>query len=587
MRKKVLILVFSLAALAISSYYITKHFLNVSDEFGVIYPFEESLFPPEFPAPKFEWYDLNGDVKSWALSVYTKNGNFRIDTVVDQKEWRPGSEQWQNLKAYSDHNDIVAEISRFIQPEENLKKAMKKISFKVSEDEVGAPILYREIPLPFAFAEKHLDSMSYRLVNVGSEDPPKYAMKKFMVCGNCHSSSDDGKILGLDFDAAHRDKGGYFIAEVEDTIVFDTSKYISWNKLQDSRTFGMFSKISPNGRYVVTTVKDRVMIHNFGFSPDVIPFSQLFFPVNGVLAIYDRYTGKIWELPGASSDEYVQTNAFWTPDGENIVFSRARALPWGEAKTAILIEDEKLKNEFINRERDFKFDICIVPFNNGEGGEAKPVKGASENGMSNYFPAVSPDGKWLVFCKAENYMLLMPDSRLHIVPLKGGKAKKLKCNFWRMNSWHAWSPNSKWLVFSSKGMSSYTDMFLTHIDEKGRASIPVLIETARKEGRAANYPEFMNVDPDFSFAMLYNYVNMDHITRAMMAKDTLLAITYYKQFLAQEQYSLPEEYIFLSNFNYEIGDFKEAERFLLMARQKEPDNPELDYLISRTRRHLR
>ena len=48
--------------------------------------------------------------------------------------------------------------------------------------------------------------------------------------------------------------------------------------------------------------------------------------------------------------------------------------------------------------------------------------------MSNYFPAVSTDGKWLVFCKADNYMLLMPDSRLYIVPLKGGKTRKLECN---------------------------------------------------------------------------------------------------------------------------------------------------------------
>ncbi len=587
MKRKVLILIFSLAILTIPLYFITKHLLNKDDEFGVIYPFRGSLFPPEFPAPKFMWFDDNENVKFWALSVYTKNGDFRIDTVVDKKEWRPGSEQWYNLKTYSEHKEIIAEISRFIESGENLKKSKVKLPFRISEDEVGAPILYREIPLPFAFAEKHLDSMSYRLVNVGSEDPPIYAMRKFMVCGNCHSFSNDGKILGLDFDAAHRDKGGYFIAEIEDTIVFDTSKYISWNKLQDSRTFGIFSKISPNGRYVVTTVKDRVMIHNFGYSPEVIPFSQLFFPVNGVLSIYDRQTGKIWELPGANSSEYVQTNAFWTPDGENIVFARAKALPYEEAKAGILIEDEKLKKEFINQERDFKFDLCIVPFNNGEGGEAKPIKGASENSMSNYFPAVSPDGKWLTFCKAENYMLLMPDSKLYIVPLGGGKAKKLKCNFWRMNSWHAWSPNSKWMVFSSKGLSAYTDMFLTHIDKKGRASIPVLIETARKQGKAANYPEFMNVDPDFTFAMVYNYVNMDHITRAMMAKDTLLAITYYKQFIAQDQYSLPEEYIFLGNFNYELGDFKEAERFYLMAQKKEPDNPKASYLLSQARRRLR
>ena len=587
MKRKWLILIVSLVILTIPAYFITKQIIKNNNEFGIIYPFRESLFPPEFPAPTFTWYDINENTKSWKVSVYTSNGDFSIDTIVDIKEWMPGTEQWYNLKTFSDHKDIIAEISRYIEPEQKLRKAKAKTFFKISVDEVGAPILYREIPLPFAYAEMHLDSMSYRLVNVGSEEPPAYVMKKFMVCGNCHSVSDDGKVIGLDFDAAHRDKGGYFIADIEDTIVFDTSNYISWNKLQDSRTFGMFSKVSPNGRYVATTVKDRVLIHSFGFNPEVIPFSQMFFPVNGVLAIYDRQTGELQELPGANLPEYVQSNAFWTPDGKSIVFSRAKALPFQGDTTETFISDETIKDEFINRERDFKFDVCIVPFNEGKGGQTRPIKGASANGMSNYFPAVSPDGKWLVFCKAENYMLLMPDSKLFIVPIEGGRAKKLQCNFARLNSWHAWSPNSKWIVYSSKGMSVYTDMFLTHIDEKGNASIPVLIDRARKNGRAANYPEFVNVPSDYTFDMVYNYVNMDHINRAMLAKDTLLAMTLYKQFIAQGQYSLPEEYIFLGNFNYELGNYIEAERLYLIAKKKSQYSSHIDYLLHRTYLHLK
>ena len=48
-----------------------------------------------------------------------------------------------------------------------------------------------------------------------------------------------------------------------------------------------------------------------------------------------------------------------------------------------------------------------------------PIEGASHNGMSNFFAKFSPDGKWIVFCKAENYMLLMPDSELYIIPSEG------------------------------------------------------------------------------------------------------------------------------------------------------------------------
>ena len=534
-RKKLILILSALPVIVVVVILLIKNnFLGRSGDLTFIYPFNETLFPPEFPSPTFRWEDKDQLQARWEISLYTDKRDYVIDTVVGSASWQPDSAQWEKLKSRSHQKKIFAQISRV--REDSKKGASSIIHFKVSSEAVGAPILYREVPLPFAYAEKHPDLLSYKLVNVGSYEPPYYTMQKFMVCGNCHSFSTDGGTIGLDFDAALRDKGGYFVAKVKDTIVFDTSNYLSWNKLQKSKTFGMFSKISPDGRYIVTTIKDRVLSWNTGTAPDKIAFSQIFFPVNGVLAVYDRKTKKIWELPGANLPQYVQSNAFWTPDQKNIVFVRAKAFPSDSGGYDMKINDPDIVNQFGSRKRDFKFDICIIPFNNGKGGTAKPVEGASDNGMSNYFPAVSPDGKWLVFCEAKNYMLLNPDSKLYIVPLKGGKARKLRCNLYRMNSWHAWSPNGKWMVFSSKGFSIFTDLFLTHIDDKGNASPPVLIERARREFRAANYPEFVNRDPNKLFTMVYKYVNLDHITRAMVNGDTATAKILYKEFLAQGQY---------------------------------------------------
>ena len=65
-----------------------------------------------------------------------------------------------------------------------------------------------------------------------------------------------------------------------------------------------------------------------------------------------------------------------------------------------------------------------------------------------------------------------------------------------MNSWHSFSPNGRWLVFSSKSRSPYTQMFLTHLDDAGRDSPPILIENATAANRAVNIPEFVNIPPD-------------------------------------------------------------------------------------------
>jgi tetratricopeptide (TPR) repeat protein len=65
-----------------------------------------------------------------------------------------------------------------------------------------------------------------------------------------------------------------------------------------------------------------------------------------------------------------------------------------------------------------------------------------------------------------------------------------------MNSWHSFSPNSRWLVFSSKVNTPYTQMFLTHIDPDGNDSPAVLIPNSTAANRAVNLPEFVNVPYD-------------------------------------------------------------------------------------------
>ena len=94
--------------------------------------------------------------------------------------------------------------------------------------------------------------------------------------------------------------------------------------------------------------------------------------------------------------------------------------------------------EFLQGEKEFRFDLYRIPFNGGKGGRAEPVKGASANGMSNSFPKVSPDGRWIVFVQAKNGQLMRPDSELYIVPAKGGKARRMRstakvrisCDLW-------------------------------------------------------------------------------------------------------------------------------------------------------------
>jgi hypothetical protein len=195
--------------------------------------------------------------------------------------------------------------------------------------------------------------------------------------------------------------------------------------------------MSPNDEFVLSTVKD---VSLFVPSPH-LAFSQLFFPIKGILCVYDRNAGTFAALPGADDPQFVQSNPSWSPDGKYIVFAKARAYKLknisGPRKALLTPEECK---EFLEEGRQFLFDLYRIPFNDGKGGRPEPIEGAFNNGMSNYFAKYLPDGKWIVFCKAETYMLLQPDSELCIIPAEGGKARRLRANTNRMNSWHSFGP---------------------------------------------------------------------------------------------------------------------------------------------------
>ena len=147
-------------------------------------------------------------------------------------------------------------------------------------------------------------------------------------------------------------------------------------------------------------------------------------------------------------------------------------------------------------ERQIQYDLYRIPFHAGRGGMPEPIAGASRNGMSNTFPKVSPDGRWIVFVQCRNGLLMRPDSQLYIVPAAGGVPRRMRANTSRMNSWHSFSPNGRWLVFSSKARSPYTQMYLTHLDEDGNDSPPILVDNSTAANRAVNIPEFVNIAPD-------------------------------------------------------------------------------------------
>jgi tetratricopeptide (TPR) repeat protein len=495
---------------------------------SIDYPQNGSIFPPGITPPTFLWRDAAavswhidvtfGD-KTPAIHIVTKGERLRIgaidrDCISETNElpkltpqqaaawtWTPVAATWATIQTHSKELSATVTITGY--GGAHLPSSQAHLALTTSKDPVGAPIFYRDVPLmpsegangtvqPLPPSAIHL--IHWRVRDIRQPES-RTVLKDMPTCANCHSFSMDGKTMGIDIDGPSNDKGLYALTSVKPHVSIQNKDIVQWNtdgQVGQTRV-GFMSQVSPDGRYVVSTfagpnldVSKSYFVTNF----KDFRFLQVFYPTRGILEWYSRATGKRQPLPGADDPRYVQTDGVWSPDGKYIVFARAEAKdPHAEGqKMAIHANDPN--------ETPIQYDLYRIPFNEGRGGVPEPIAGASQNGMSNNFPKVSPDGRWIVFVQCHNGQLMRPDSQLFIVPFGGGKARRLRANTPLMNSWHSFSPNGRWLVFSSKARSPYTQMYLTHLDADGNDSPAILVDNATAANRAVNLPEFVNIASD-------------------------------------------------------------------------------------------
>ncbi|MHC5058561.1 MAG: hypothetical protein ACYTKD_28210, partial [Planctomycetota bacterium] len=177
------------------------------------YPLDGAVFPPELPPPTFRWSDSIGS-KSWRVAVELGGGKGREGVACEVREtaWTPTEAEWGVIKQQSIGSEARLVVTGVGGPG-SASPRRATTTFSTSRNLVGAPLFYREVNLPFVDAVKDPSHIRWRFGPVSSRDAPPVVLEGMLVCGNCHSFSDDGRTLGMDVDYAN-DKGSYAIVPV-------------------------------------------------------------------------------------------------------------------------------------------------------------------------------------------------------------------------------------------------------------------------------------------------------------------------------------------------------------------------------------
>lgn len=205
------------------------------------------------------------------------------------------------------------------------------------------------------------------------------------------------------------------------------------------------------------------------------------------VVVYNVATHTIRSCGLLKSEDSFETFPTFSPDGKYLYFCTAPAV-------------DSVQTHYDR----VRYSLCRIGFDAADGSFAHTVDtlfDAAARGGSVSFPRISPDGRYLVFTfhAFGNFSIWHHEADMFCVDLADGSICPLSnANSSDTESYHSWSSNSRWMVFSSRRTDGlYTRPYLVYVDSCGRDAKPFLLpqRNPRKHYDALehsyNIPEFI------------------------------------------------------------------------------------------------
>lgn len=252
------------------------------------------------------------------------------------------------------------------------------------------------------------------------------------------------------------------------------------------------------------------------------------------LIFYDAENNTVSNV--LKTDDAMENFPCWAPDGKRVFYCSC-SVPVMEKITArtdslmrqyagneeltdsIKAMDKNNRSDYVLTNYDnVRYNLMSIPFDEATRtwGEPQMEVDCAADSMSVSVPRVSPDGRYVLFTlgKYGQFHIWHNTSDLYVKDLLTQEVRPLKAaNSPDVDSYHTWSSNGRWIVFSSRrDDGSFTRPYIAYFDKNGR------------DHKAFLLPQ---EDPEYNLLRMKSY-NVPELTRDAVStsQEALEAVIY-------------------------------------------------------------
>jgi hypothetical protein len=396
----------------------TGYFVKIHSENGK--PIQISSKTPMISIPKRAWHELIGlnRGRQFNMDIYVQSGPGTSSSKGENVRW-----------------------SRF-----------QALTAQIAHEDIDTFLVYRKIRP----AHGTWRNMGIYQRNLGSFDESTILNNGYFKngCLNCHTfcgNRPEKMLIGI----RSADYGS-------------SALLIEGGKAQKIGTKFGYTSWHPSGRVAAFSVNKVKQVFHSAASEvrEVIDFDSL-------MAYYTVDSKTVKTTKDLARKDRLETYPAWSADGRYLYFCSA-PITWPD-RTVVPESYDRIKYDLIRASYDIDKD---------QWGPLEPVLSAQDTDLSILLPKVSPDGRWLLFCMCDYgcFPVYRHSSDLYMMDLEAArqtgeyKYRRLDINSDKSESWHSWSSNSRWIVFSSKRDSGvFTRIYIAYVDTNGNVHKPILL----------------------------------------------------------------------------------------------------------------